>query len=381
MTSSPPETEGSKRWNQSTSTKLSYAADWSEFLGHHPQDSTGDVFFHLDPLWAFEDIDLVGIDNYMPLADRRDGLDHLDAVGCGRDHRPRLPAWQHRGRRGLRLVLCQRRRPRGQARTPITDGAPASQWVFRYKDIRRWWSNPHRNRPGGVERRNDRMGAGEQADPLHRDRLPGGRSRAEPAERFLRPEVGRKLPAVLLARLARRRGPARFLEAVLGYWGEPANNPLSGVYAGRMITTAETAAWTWDARPFRRSRPGRRLDRRRQLAARALANGRLGSVSLGAWCASSAAAPGCRRSDRRLGARRRRARLPDLALESPRASIAPLARQFGFDAIESEGMIRFQPRDRRPVATLGLDDLRSASAPDGEVIDSSARRRPSCRRR
>jgi hypothetical protein len=61
-------------------TKLSYAADWSEYFGHHPQDGSGDVFFHLDPLWADEAIDFVGIDNYMPLADWRDGLDHLDAA-------------------------------------------------------------------------------------------------------------------------------------------------------------------------------------------------------------------------------------------------------------------------------------------------------------
>ena len=58
-----------------------------------------------------------------------------------------------------------------------------------------------------------------------------------------------------------------------------------------------------------------------------------------------------------------------IALESPRASIAPLARHFGFDAVESEGVIRFQPRDRRPVATLGLDDARVGERADGEVIE------------
>lgn len=31
-------------------TRLSYAADWSEYFGHQPQDGSGDVFFHLDPL-------------------------------------------------------------------------------------------------------------------------------------------------------------------------------------------------------------------------------------------------------------------------------------------------------------------------------------------
>ena len=31
---------------------ISYAADWSEYFGHHSADGSGDVFFHLDPLWA-----------------------------------------------------------------------------------------------------------------------------------------------------------------------------------------------------------------------------------------------------------------------------------------------------------------------------------------
>ncbi|MGR3708243.1 MAG: baseplate multidomain protein megatron, partial [Alterinioella nitratireducens] len=59
--------------------KLSYAADWSEYFGYHPQDGSGDVFFHLDALWADANIDFVGIDNYMPLSDWRDGEDHADA--------------------------------------------------------------------------------------------------------------------------------------------------------------------------------------------------------------------------------------------------------------------------------------------------------------
>ena len=60
-------------------TKISYAADWSEYFGHQPPDGSGDVHFHLDPLWADESIDFIGIDNYVPLSDWRDGFDHLDA--------------------------------------------------------------------------------------------------------------------------------------------------------------------------------------------------------------------------------------------------------------------------------------------------------------
>jgi hypothetical protein len=77
-------------------------------------DGSGDVFFHLDPLWADPEIDFVGIDNYMPLSDWRDGFEHARcAGGLARDLRPGLPAGEHCGRRRLRLVLCQRGRSVG----------------------------------------------------------------------------------------------------------------------------------------------------------------------------------------------------------------------------------------------------------------------------
>lgn len=52
--------------------RITYGADWSEYFGYHPQDGSGDVYFHLDKLWANENIDAVGIDNYMPVSDWRD---------------------------------------------------------------------------------------------------------------------------------------------------------------------------------------------------------------------------------------------------------------------------------------------------------------------
>jgi hypothetical protein len=61
-------------------TRIGYAADWSEYSGHRPDDGSGDVLFHLDPLWADPAVDFVGIDNYLPLSDWRDGDDHLDAA-------------------------------------------------------------------------------------------------------------------------------------------------------------------------------------------------------------------------------------------------------------------------------------------------------------
>ena len=133
-------------------TAVTYGADWSEYFGYHPADGTGDVFFNLDPLWASPAIDAVGIDNYMPLSDWRDGdiasgnpdgfetacdpagLRSMIAAGEGFD-------WYYRsdGDRAARR------------RTPITDGLAGKPWVFRFKDLEGWWSSEHRERRGGRE--------------------------------------------------------------------------------------------------------------------------------------------------------------------------------------------------------------------------------------
>ena len=120
-------------------TKLTYAADWSEFSGYQP--GGGEKFFHLDPLWASDDIDAVGIDNYMPLTDWRAGpgpYDHDDlAAGIA-------------GGEGFDWYYASDADRTAGTRTPITDGAYDEPWVWRFKDIASWWSNAHHDRPGGV---------------------------------------------------------------------------------------------------------------------------------------------------------------------------------------------------------------------------------------
>ena len=49
-------------------TKVTYGADWTEFVPHNPGDGSGDLHFHLDPLWTSSDIAAVGIDVYWPLS-------------------------------------------------------------------------------------------------------------------------------------------------------------------------------------------------------------------------------------------------------------------------------------------------------------------------
>jgi hypothetical protein len=128
--------------------KLSYAADWSEYFGYHPQDGTGDVFFHLDPLWANANIDFIAIDNYMPLSDWRDGDDHADA-DWGEIHDLGYLAANIEGGEGYDWYYPTEEARTAQRREPISDGLYDEPWTFRYKDLRGWWSNTHHNRING----------------------------------------------------------------------------------------------------------------------------------------------------------------------------------------------------------------------------------------
>jgi hypothetical protein len=137
--------------------KITYAADWSEYFGYQPQDGTGDVFFHLDALWADDNIDVIAIDNYVPLSDWREGKDHLDYAD-GPIHSLDYLKGQIEGGEGYDYYYSGSEARASQRREAISDGQ-GEPWTFRYKDMRNWWSNPH------VER----------MDPTLRNTLPEGR--------------------------------------------------------------------------------------------------------------------------------------------------------------------------------------------------------------
>ncbi|MFQ5567135.1 MAG: glycoside hydrolase TIM-barrel-like domain-containing protein, partial [Paracoccaceae bacterium] len=131
--------------------KIGYAADWSEYFGHHPQDGTGDVLFHLDPLWSDANIDFVGIDDYTSLSDWRHARTHLD-LEVGHDSIYSLPYLQGNveGGENYDWFYASQADRESQIRTPIDDTGFSEHWVFRPKDFRAWWSNQHFDRIGGV---------------------------------------------------------------------------------------------------------------------------------------------------------------------------------------------------------------------------------------
>ncbi len=131
--------------------KLSYAADWSEYFGYHPQDGSGDVYFHLDPLWADANIDFIGIDNYMPLSDWRDGQDHADAsIGWRSIYDHEYLQSNIEGGEGYDWYYPSDAARAAQRREAISDGAHGEDWIYRFKDLKGWWQHAHFNRKSGA---------------------------------------------------------------------------------------------------------------------------------------------------------------------------------------------------------------------------------------
>ena len=347
-------------------TKISYAADWSEYFGHQPGDGSGDVFFHLDSLWADANTDVIAIDNYMPLSDWRDGFDHADALeGWPAIHDRGYLQANIAGGEGFDWFYGSEADRSSQLRTPIADGAHGKPWVFRYKDLRAWWSEPHFNRPGGVESGTPTAWV-PQSKPVWFTELgcPAiDRSTNQPNV-FFDPKSSESFTPYFSRGWRDDAIQRAYLEATYLWWGEAGNNPTSSVYGGRMVHVPECAAWTWDARPYPffpaltgvwTDGPNWRLGH--------WLTGRLGAVSLAALV---------RHLCLRAGLPAHRINVTGLwgavegyvigALESPRASITTLARHFGFDAVETGGVIRFVMRGRAAVAELGPDDL--VAAPD-----------------
>ena len=233
------------------STKIGYAADWSEYFGHQPGDGSGDVFFHLDPLWADPEIDFIGIDNYMPLSDWRDGFKHADAALAPAIYDRSYLQANIAGGEGFEWFYGSEADRAAQLRTPITDGAASKPWVFRTKDPRSWWSNPHYDRPGGVESGSPTAWV-PQSKPIWFTELgcPAIDRGTNQPNVFFDPKSSESVTPHFSRGWRDDAIQRAYFEASYLYWGTSANNPTSSVYGDRMVNVPECAAWTWDARPY-----------------------------------------------------------------------------------------------------------------------------------
>ena len=349
--------------------KLGYAADWSEYFGYMPQDGSGDRYFHLDPLWADAEIDFVGIDNYMPLSDWREGVDHLDAqAGWESIYDPAYLDANVEGGEGYDWYYHSPEAEAAQIRTPITDGDHAEPWIWRYKDLRGWWGNDHHERIGGV-----RQATATAWEPgmkpiwfteLGCAAIDKGTNQPN---KFLDPKSsestlpkysdGRRDDLIQLC----------YLRALLGHWGKAGNNPLSEVYGAPMLDLANAYVWAWDARPFPAfpNRTDLWSDGDNYMRGHWL-NGRVGQRRLASVIEELCGRAGLTEIDTD--------RVHDVVrgfqvsrVDDVRAALQPLMLRHAVDAVERDGLLRFLPRDGLGAVTLDRAALAESDEVEGGI--------------
>ena len=342
--------------------KISYAADWSEYHGLQPA-GTADKLFHLDPLWADPNIDFIGIDNYMPLADWRDGDSHADAhAGAIYD----LAYLQSNiaGGEGYDWFYPTPEARDAQRRTPISDGL-GEPWIWRYKDIANWWGQAHHDRVNGVRSAAPTAWV-PQSKPVWFTEFGCAAI-----------DKGANQPNKFLDLKSSESGlphysngnrddlmQMQYLRAMTQHYANPANNPVSSVYGGPMVDTGRMHVWAWDARPYPFFPANRSLWADAGNYARGhWLNGRASNLPLASVVAAICDHAGVVAYDvSRLFGIVRGYHLDRIG--SGRAALQPLMLAYGFDAVERGGVLVFRNRTGQADSVLGFDDLALDSEKD-----------------
>jgi hypothetical protein len=340
--------------------KISYAADWSEYSGHQPDDGSGDRFFHLDPLWSSSAVDFIGIDNYMPLTDWRDGSQHLDRLaGVNTIYDRNYLRSGIAGGEGYDWFYASAEDREQQTRTPITDGAYGKPWVYRFKDLKSWWSEPHFDRPGGIE------------DAIPTGWLPESKPIWFTETGIPAIDKGSNQPNIFFDAKSSESGrpyfssgarddfiQARAIEVVSDHWSEAGgHNPVSSAYGRPMIEPGNIFWWAWDARPHPAFPALKEVwaDAENYAHGHWL-NGRIDAVPLENLITAIC-------EHYRFGAAETQGLeglIDGVMADQPmsaRALIEPIARAFSFDAVESDGKIRFRMRNLMEAAAIDANDL------------------------
>ncbi|WP_029042680.1 baseplate multidomain protein megatron [Cucumibacter marinus] len=343
---------------------LTYGADWTEYHGLQPEDAPGDKLFHLDGLWADPAIDAVGIDNYMMASDWRDGEDHLDRTDADCPHDLDYLGAGIAGGEGADWFYADEADRQTQQRSPITDSVHDEPWVWRFKDIRSWWSNAHYHRVDGVRDASPtgwlpgmkpvwmtEIGCGAVEFGANQPNVFPDAKSAENARPYF--SDGTPDPAMQRAHLIAQH--RHWQPGATGF--DAADNPVSAVYGATMVDPDRLYVWAWDARPF----PGfpLREDEWSDASAHATGhwlNGRLGAATSDELAAAILADHGVEVTSRQIV-------LPLIegviveGLSSARSALEPLTEATGLQIRFSPEGCEIRRETAGPALTIDPDQL------------------------
>ncbi|KIT17298.1 hypothetical protein jaqu_10290 [Jannaschia aquimarina] len=352
--------------------KIGYAADWSEYFGYHPQDGSGDVFFHLDPLWADPNIDFVGIDNYMPLSDWRDGKSHLDQ-SWGSGHDIGYLQANIEGGEGYDWFYGSPEARDGQRRTPIVDDAHGEDWVFRYKDIRNWWGSYHHERRGGGVRIPEPTGWEPGLKPIRFTEYGCAAidKGANQPNVFLDPKSSESFLPHYSNGLRDDAMQMQYIRALTTYWQRADRNPVFELYGKEMLDLSHSFLWAWDARPWPTFPNDQETwsDGENYLTGHWW-SGRSASLPLSTVIAEICIAAGISRFDV-SGVRGIVRGYAMNDVQTARADLQPLLFAYGVEAAEIGGELRFYMRaDANDIVVPGEKLVREGETPILEEVRS-----------
>lgn len=351
-------------------TRITYAADWTEY-GAHVLDDGREVRFPLDPLWADTNINAIGIDFYAPLSDWRDGDTHADAQEANSVYD--LDYLTHRvtSGEGYDWYYADSEARIAQTRAPITDGAYGKPWVFRPKDLAGWWGNSHVERANGVEIGATAWVPGGKHIWLTEIGIPAVDRGTNGPNVFPDPKSSESAypPFSRGTRddLIQNRG----LQALINAYGSgfTAANPASPADGRPMVDPQRLYVWTWDARPYPAFpaladvwRDGRNWETGHWLT------GRLEGLTLQSLVETVVADWGISGADVTLDGE-----LDGYVVDRPmsaRAVLEPLAGAFAFHAVASDGKARFRHNAGPAVIAVTADEI----IPDQEGAGIALRR-------
>ena len=349
-------------------TKISYAADWSEYFGYQPQDGSGDRLFHLDALWADSNIDFIGIDNYMPLSDWREGYEHLDAQDTDEIYNLEYLKSNIMGGEGYDWYYHSDEAREAQIRTPISDGEHNEPWIYRYKDIKSWWLSTHHERIGGVRQSTPTdWEAGSKPIWFTELGCAAVDKGSNQPNKFVDPKSSESDLPRYSDGTRDELMQVQYLRAMHQFWADPDNNPIWEDTGLQMLDMAHAHVWAWDARPFPHFPNNRDLWSDGKNYARGhWLNGRTAARTLASVVAEICDRSGVAHYDVTQLFGYVRGYTVD-GIDGARAALQPLMLAYGFDAVEREGMLIFKNRNGRETATVDQGKLAVIDQADGLI--------------